>query len=105
MQVFGNIYLTALLVLDGIALIIAMVIFVKNIIYKQKDYEEFLPWSVRLLIYGIAYPLLPFVGLGVGAYYLTKGNSVQRRFARGSIFVSIVFCYYDAVIFWGIPIR
>jgi hypothetical protein len=61
------------------------VAFVNQVRRWDREYDP-----LRLAIYAVPYLILPGVGVVVGAFMLRSPKEVNRRFARASIYVSIV---------------
>ena len=71
------------------------IVFVYTVYLKDADYEAFLPWSLRLLLYSIPYALAPWVGLGMGAFILgTFGSRAAHRFGYASLFLGAAYSLF-----------
>jgi hypothetical protein len=71
------------------------ILLMRNALRKNADYEAFLPWQLRLLLYSIPYALVPLAGLGMGAFILATflGRSAHR-FAHSSLYLGFAYSLF-----------
>ena len=81
-----------------VSLAVGAVIFVRNLLRKDPEYEVRFPWWVRLLLYLVAF-VIPPIGLLSGLWLYTVGKSQERvKFARGFLLVSLIpFVFYTVI--------
>lgn len=88
MLVFHNAFFQALTYVSTLALVAGLLRFIVQVARGDADYEKFLAFPIRLLIY-VGYMLIPGSGIVVGVcIYVFSKNRVHRKFAAGSIYVS-----------------
>lgn len=104
-MIFPNIYSRAFFALFSMGFLCAFAAFARNLLHRDNEYEHFMPWSLRFLIYALCYPILPVVGIPIGLYMLTRSSNVGRKFGRGSLFVSVVYGCFYASVYFGLGIR
>jgi hypothetical protein len=84
--------------------LLAACIFIRNCLQKDKNYEAYLAWPIRLLLYSVSYVLVPFAGIATGIYLYSRGTShEQRKFGRAAFFVSLVHLLFYLTIRFGGP--
>ena len=77
---------------------VGFVIFVKNILRKDWDYEMRFPWSLRGLVYLFAW-VLWFITLPVAVWFY-RGDRNRRKFAVGLFCLSAIgVCFTLAGVF------
>jgi hypothetical protein len=75
------------------------VIFVRNLLRKDPEYEVRFPWWKRLSLYLVAF-VIPPIGLLGSLWLYTVGKSRERvKFARGFLLVSLIPFVFCAVIY------
>ncbi len=82
-----------------VSLAAGAVIFVRNLLRKDPEYEVRFPWWKRLSLYLVAF-LIPPIGLLGSLWLYTVGKSRERvKFARGFLLVSLIPFVFYAVIY------
>lgn len=82
-----------------VSLAAGAVIFVRNLLRKDPEYEVRFPWWKRLSLYLVAF-VIPPIGLLGSLWLYTVGKSRQRvKFARGFLLVSLIPFVFYAVIY------
>jgi TctA family transporter len=104
-MIFANIYSRVFFSVFSVGLLCAFAAFGRNLLHRDSEYENFMPWSLRLLIYGLGYGILPVVGIAVGVYMLTRASRVRHKFGKGSLFISAVYSCLYASSYFGLALR
>ena len=79
-------------------------VFVRNVIRKDGEYERYLAWPVRFLLYSVSYVLVPPAGLAIGLYLVVyKASLESRKFGMASLFVSTVYLVIYSAVYFGPP--
>jgi len=82
-----------------VSLAAGAVIFVRNLLRKDPEYEVRFPWWMRLSLYLVAFVIFP-IGLLATLWLYAVGKSRERvKFARGFLLVSLIPFVFYAVIY------
>jgi hypothetical protein len=76
--------------------VIGTAVFIRNVVKRNQSYEDFIPWTLRLLIYGLIYTVLPPIPLAVAAVYWKSKSRERQRFAHASLFMGL-----NGLIYYG----
>ena len=95
MLAFTNSYSTVVFAVAVVMLLGGLVTFIVQVICWDSEYEAFLTFPLRLAIYALPYLFIPCLGLAVGWLMVRRGGRVRRKFAKGSVYTSIV-----GLLFW-----
>lgn len=88
---FASLSARLLFMTSAVGIFVGLTIFIVNIAGKDEEYENFLPWSARLIIYGLAYALFPPAGIVSGLYFAASPSPIRKRFGVGSLYISAVY--------------
>jgi hypothetical protein len=82
-----------------VSLAVGAVVFVRNLLTKDPEYEARFPWWMRLSLYLVAF-VIPPLGLLGSLWLYAVGKSRERvKFARGFLLVSLIPFVFYAVIY------
>ena len=87
---FIHILSSVVFVACALSLAVGAVVFLRNILRKDPEYELRFPWWVRLLLYFVAFAIPPIGllgGLWLGAF---RKSRERLKFAKGFLLVSLI---------------
>jgi hypothetical protein len=90
MLVFTNHYSAAVFTIAVVLTVAGLVRFIIQIVRWDSEYEDFLIFPLRLAVYAIPYLFVPGLGIAVGGVMVRSQKRVRRKFAKASIYISIV---------------
>ncbi len=90
MLAFAHHYSAVIFPIAVVLMIGGFLRFVFQIVRWDSEYEDFLIFPLRLAIYAIPYLCIPGLGIAVGGAMIRSPKRVNRKFAKASIYMSIV---------------
>ena len=89
-----------------IFLVVALCVFLRNLVRRDVEYEELCPWWTRLLLYIVPCALVPPAGLLTGMGLLIVGRiRVLRKLGKGLLLASLIFLGFHLGIFFDPTFR
>jgi hypothetical protein len=90
MLAFNNPYSVTAFTVAIVLTVVGLVRFVIQIVRWDSEYENFMMFPLRLVIYAVPYLVVPGLGIVVGGVMVRSQERVRRGFAKASIYTSVI---------------